>query len=191
MARTTPFGALAGLLRYPDESWRQRLDACESRLRSEAPALVPLFEDFRGRVAGLSAEAMQELFTRTFDLNPVCTPEVGWHLFGEQYERGEFLVKMRGLMRHFEIPEDTELPDHLTHVLEVLGEMEPEGAQEFAAACVFPALDKMSASFRDDGSAYESVLRLVVQCVEGRYERGEAPAPQPPELHVIQGGGPA
>lgn len=191
MAGTTLFGTLAGLLRYPDESWPQRLETCASSLRSEAPELVPLFEEFQGRVAGLSAEEMQEQFTRTFDLNPVCTLEVGWHLFGEQYERGEFLVKMRGLMRHFELAEDTELPDHLTHVLEVLGEMDAESAQEFAAACVFPALDKMCASFREEGSAYESAIRLVVRSVEGRYERGEAPALQPPELHVIQEGGPA
>jgi len=189
MGRTTLYAAVAGLLRYPDENWRQRLEDCESALRSEAPALLPLLADLRGRVEGLGVDEMQELFTRVFDLNPVCTLEVGWHLFGEQYERGEFLVKMRGLMRHFELPEDTELPDHLTHVLEVLGEMDAESAQEFAAACVFPAVDKMSASFKGEESAYETAIRLVVRSVESRYERGEAPLPQPPELHVIQEGG--
>ncbi len=41
----------------------------------------------------------EELYTRTFDLNPVCALEIGWHLFGEDYERGAFLVRMRDQLR--------------------------------------------------------------------------------------------
>ena len=38
-------------------------------------------------------EQIQELYTRTFDINPVCTLEIGWHIFGEDYARGALLVK--------------------------------------------------------------------------------------------------
>ena len=31
---------------------------------------------------------IEETFTRTFDVNPACALEVGWHLFGEEYARG-------------------------------------------------------------------------------------------------------
>ena len=44
---------------------------------------------------GMSVEDLQELYTRTFDWNPDTSLEIGWHLYGENYERGEFLVEVR------------------------------------------------------------------------------------------------
>src|SRR6266568_3182701 len=58
--------------------------------------------------------ARQELYVQTFEFNPACTLELGWHLFGENYERGEFLVRMREQLRRHGIAESNELPDHLT-----------------------------------------------------------------------------
>ena len=92
------------------------------------------------------SKELQELYAATFDLDPHCSLEVGWHLFGENYERGEFLVKMRVELRRLGVGESTELPDHLTHALAALGRMEPQEAAEFATACLFPALDKMCAA---------------------------------------------
>ncbi len=87
--------------------------------------------------------AMQELYIQTFEFNPACTLEIGWHLFGENYERGEFLVRMRDELRRHGIVETTELPDHLTHVLQLIGRMEREEACRLAGEIVLPALDKM------------------------------------------------
>jgi len=39
----------------------------------------------------------------TFDINPACALEVGWHLFGEDYMRGQFLVRMREELSKYEI----------------------------------------------------------------------------------------
>ena len=75
----------------------------------------------------------QELYVQTFEFNPACTLELGWHLFGENYERGEFLVRMRDLLRRHGIAESTELPDHLTHVLALVGRLDHEEAAELAA----------------------------------------------------------
>ena len=188
MSHAELFDSLAALLRYPDESYPRSADACKSALLDEQPEILALAEDFRRRVSSLSTEDLQELFTQTFDLNPVCSLEVGWHLFGEQYERGEFLVRMRQQLRRFEIPETTELPDHLTHVLSVLGRMEPEEAEEFAGACVYPALDKMSKGLAGKENPFEFVLDLVTRVTESRYKRPAAVAAQPPALRVFQEG---
>ena len=50
-------------------------------------------------VDGMALRDLEELFTRTFDINPQCTLELGWQLYGEDYNRGAFLVRMRELMR--------------------------------------------------------------------------------------------
>ena len=64
--------------------------------------------------------ALEEAFTGTFDVNPACALEVGWHLFGEEYARGMFLVRMREELRKYGLAESSELPDHVSHVLAIV-----------------------------------------------------------------------
>ncbi len=109
----------------------------------------------------LGSPEFEELYTQTFDLNPVCSLEVGWHLFGEEYARGAFLVRMREELRKHGIPEATELPDHLTYALRLVERMAPADAGEFSARYLVPALDKMLAALEGKGNPYESVLREI------------------------------
>lgn len=177
---------LAELVKYPEVGYRERVVECRYALAEAHPAVSPLLDDFVRATAPLSIEDMQELFTRTFDLNPVCSLEIGWHLFGENYDRGALLVKMRQELRRYGLTESAELPDHLTHVLALLGHIEPERAQDFAATCVLPAVDKMLAAF--DGKAegkesipaealnpnrtpYRNVMQVIGAVVHGLYDQ--------------------
>jgi nitrate reductase delta subunit len=138
--------ALARLLEYPRPGFEDLLGEC--------PA-------FAAAVAGESLESLQELYTRTFDLNPECSLEIGWHLFGEEYERGAFLVKMRQELRRYGIPESTELPDHLTHALRLAARMAAEDARVFSSRFILPALEKMLAAMEGKGNPYRNVLEAV------------------------------
>lgn len=142
--------ALADLLEYPDEHYHTAVEACR--------ALAPEFAD---TVANLSTSDLEELFTRTFDLNPVCSLEVGWHLYGENYSRGDFLVTMRQHLRCLGIAESHELPDHLTHVLRVLSRMDALEAEAFANAYVVPALQKMVTALEGKKNPYDGLLKVV------------------------------
>jgi nitrate reductase delta subunit len=137
---------LARLLEYPRPGFQELLDAC--------PA-------FAAAVHGESLESLQELYTRTFDLNPECSLEIGWHLFGEEYERGSFLVNMRQELRRYGIPESTELPDHLTHVLRLTARMEAEDARVFSSRFILPALQKMLGAMEGKSNPYQKVLEAV------------------------------
>lgn len=137
------YDALATGLEYPD--------------RAEVRALLRPHEGF----GSLSATEIEELYTRTFDINPVCSLEVGWHLYGEDYNRGTFLVAMRGLMRSLGVEEGSELPDHLGSVLRVLGRMEPGQATPFAREYVLPAIGRMLEGFGEAPNPYRAVLEQV------------------------------
>ena len=93
--------------------------------REEARAALVCFPEF----AEFDPAGLEELYTRTFDINPVCSLETGWHLFGEDYNRGAFLVRMRGLLRQHGIEEGAELTDHLESALRVLSVMEPRSVR--------------------------------------------------------------
>lgn len=184
MSRIEACDALAAMFEYPAADYRARLARCREVPGAEECAAAELLDKFEVEIAGLSTESLQELFTQSFDLNPACVLDLGWHLFGEQYERGEFLVKMRGLLRGAGLAESAELPDHLTHVLRLLGRMEPEAAEEFAAACVFPALDKARSGFGESANAFVLLLDATLRWLESQFPRPEEAAAAAPGLPV-------
>jgi nitrate reductase delta subunit len=124
---------------------------------------------------------MQELYVQTFEFSPACTLEIGWHLFGENYERGEFLVRMREQLRRHGITESSELPDHLTHLLPLIGRMEYGEAAELAGQFVLPALEKIRGSLTDN--PYNAVIRGIEERLTNDFP--DAPR-RPVQLPIFQ-----
>jgi nitrate reductase assembly molybdenum cofactor insertion protein NarJ len=181
------FDRLAGLFTYPGRDYHARVNASVAALTRAHPAAAERLERFRAGVAGLRVEQLQEMFIQSFDLNPDGALEIGWHLFGEQYERGEYLVRMRRLLRRFELPESVELPDHLSHALAVLGRMEKDEADDFAAACLFPALARMLAGAKAGGGIFVDLLEAAAEVVAAHHPRPEDDAePALPRLRVLE-----
>jgi nitrate reductase delta subunit len=180
----TGYALLGELLEYPDEKYKSRADRCFQLLAERQDDLASMILPFQETVRTQSLEQLQELFTRTFDINPVCTLEVGWHIYGEDYARGEFLVKMREKLREHNIPESCELPDHLSHVLTLLWRLGSEEADELAARYVLPALAKMLKGFTDPAHPFKVLLEAIVsgvkshhnvEVVQPRKRRGDPP----------------
>lgn len=165
----TTGGALACALAYPGDCFEVRMGDALATVRRHAPEAAGPLAAFCEAVRPLSTEERQELYTRTFDINPVCSLEIGWQLFGEEYHRGALLVRLRGELRRHGIEESTELPDHLTHVLSLLDRMAPAEAQSFAACCVIPAVDKMLVAFEDAQNPYGEVLLAVGLFLKQRF----------------------
>lgn len=105
---------------------------------------VQLFDTYAPRLAPLTLEKKQELYTRTFDINGPCCLDVGFVLFGEDYKRGDFLVGLKDLYRRIDYHTGTELPDYLPYLLEALTKM-PKGTEQddLAEKILIPALSKM------------------------------------------------
>lgn len=169
MTAQNEFELLAAVLRYPDDGYVKGVERCFERLSGSEPEAAPLLGAFLGQVRECSVEELQALFTATFDLDPVCSLEVGWHLYGERYERGGFLVKMRGELRRLGVTESTELPDHITHALAALDRMEPEEGARFVRACLGPALEKMRAGLEGKSNPFENVLLALARVLDRRY----------------------
>ena len=125
--------------------------------------------------------AAQELYVQTFEFNPACTLEIGWHLFGENYERGEFLVRMREQLRRYGIAESTELPDHLTHLLALIPRMDREEAAELAGQYVLPALARIREAMKENAYA------KLIGAIEDRLQADFPDAPRRPvHLPIFQ-----
>ena len=161
---------LARLFEYPDDGYAARCR--EAGL-----------DEFAAGMEKLPTARIQELFISTFDWNPDTSLEVGWHLFGEQYARGEFLVRMRQEMRRYMVPESAELPDHLTHVLPIVARMDLLEAEKFTREFAGPAMTKLLAAVVKIESPFAALVKAVREALPVQVE---APPPRF-ELPVLAG----
>ena len=165
IARRELFDALAKLYLYPAGGFGRRLKAFRELIGEDHPRcardLIPLIAATRGKSDGY----VEELYTRTFDINAICCMEIGWHIYGEEYARGSLLVRLREALREEGIPESSELPDHLTHVLQLLGRLEGELAMDLAGRYLLPALDKMLKGMAGKDSPYECLVEATAAIV--------------------------
>jgi len=166
--------ALAALLAYPGPGYRVG-GAVAAQFLAAAPAEVrEAVQAHLRQVAEIPDAELEELYTRTFDLNPVAALDVGWHLYGEAYERGAFLAEARDLLRRTGVADGPELPDHLTLLLPVLARL-PEDEAAALGHRILPAIEKMRAALSAKASPYESLLAAVEAVTRGAAGREGAP----------------
>ena len=115
-----------------------------------------------------------DLTKGTFDSNAERALEVGWHLHGENYARGAFMVRMRQLLAQHGVEERTELPDHVSHVLPVLARADDELRVALARGVLLPALEKIAAGFGDGDNPYLGVVTGLKKYIESTCDAGES-----------------
>src|SRR5690606_20722080 len=140
--------AFSHLLSYPGQDYKSWLELClaefdDTSIRETLGAFVEVV-----RTEPLTT--LEERFVATFEMTTKRPLEIGWHLYGEQYKRGEFLVKMRNMLREHQVEESQELPDHLSHCLKLLPKMEDDDACAFLAHYLLPALERLLRGFQDE-----------------------------------------
>jgi nitrate reductase delta subunit len=146
-ATNSTYEAFAGLFEYPDAGTAPHNLACAN------------VDVFAKASETLTLSELQEVYTRTFDLNPTCALEIGFHLFGENYKRGEFLANLRETEAPFELGQEHQLPDYLPVLLRLLTKLEDaELRMSLIGDCMIPAIDKMLAALKDPENPYRSLL---------------------------------
>lgn len=162
------YRTFAALLTYPSPELPNNIDECYRQLSADYPEESALINQFQIFVDSTAISHLEEIYTSTFDVNPVCFPYPGFHLFGENFNRADFLVKLQQKYQEhgFKAPEN-ELADHLPVMLEFLSTLEPNAvlAQELIEDCLLPALEKMMAGFKTE-NPYFGVLRSLLSVLQ-------------------------
>jgi len=148
LAHRIQYELLAPLFEYPQTGFSERVASIEDYLVGRyADAATEL-----GRFADLlpvdDLEAMQELFTRSFDVQAATTLDVGYVLFGDDYKRGILLANLNREHRTANIDTGTELADYIPNLLRLMAVMEDEEVlHDLAYAILGPALLEMIGEF--------------------------------------------
>jgi nitrate reductase delta subunit len=151
-----------------------------ARARRAAADLAPLHPELAGPLWDLAvflerapSGEPEERYTALFDMNPVCTLHVGYHLFGDTYPRGEFLAGLGAELRRAGVPVNGDLPDFLPTVLRLLGRLDdPESRRALRQGALLPALGRMGRALEPSKDPWSHLLRALPGALA---EEGDAP----------------
>jgi nitrate reductase delta subunit len=166
----------ATLFSYPDEAAPQTADACVTQLRAMDSAAAAPMARFAALLTAQPPARLEELFTATFDLQPVCHPYVGYQLCGESQQRTLFLMRLQQLYRQHGFTGDGELADHLATLLRFVGSVaDRDCGMEIIRDGLLPALGKMAAGLEGEGQPYGELIKAVESFLSETVAAGTGP----------------
>lgn len=162
-------GMASRLLRYPDETWREHAALVREVLEREMPVSPQVLQllGFVADVDSRSLEDWQELYVRTFDLNPDTPLNLTAVVFGEEKDRGRTPQRGYALVQlgeayasaGYELSE-AELPDYLPALLEFVAH---EGCRHLERYLppLLAAVKELAERTERAASPYAPVLRVA------------------------------
>ena len=190
----THYSHVAELLDYPGPELAGRGKALLGFLRENYPDAALEVEHFLDAIPA-NALDLQELHTRTFDVQSLTSLDLGYVLFGDDYKRGALLSNLN--QEHNRAQNDCrgELADHLPNLLRLIPKLkDQELLGELVEQILVPALilmirefdpkriDKKNANYRkhystlidpargSDPTIYCRVLNAVMQVLEKDFQ---------------------
>jgi nitrate reductase assembly molybdenum cofactor insertion protein NarJ len=160
---------MAGLFDYPDASYPHKVEKTLPLLREHYPQAADEVSLFYANLPKGNVDQMQELFTRSFDVQAITTLDIGHVLFGDDYKRGELLANLNREHRQAHNDCGHELADHLPNVLRLLPKLtDDELVAELIRQIVAPALKKMIGEFdprrlEEKNALYQKHYRTLIE----------------------------
>ncbi|HEC28381.1 MAG TPA: hypothetical protein ENI65_02170 [Gammaproteobacteria bacterium] len=170
------YHTIADLFEYPDLEYPQRVRKVIELLNGDYPQAVTDLERFMELLPEHELLTMQELFTRTFDVQSATTLDIGYVLFGDDYKRGELLANLS--REHTEANNDCgrELGDHLPNILRLMGKLKSEELIfELVQELIAPALLLMISEFVPErvekkNKAYKKHYKTLIEAPSEQLE---------------------
>ena len=137
------YTTLSKLFEYPDESYYSHVTKMISELAAQYPDASEELEAF-SKLLPTDIYKLQELYTKSFEVQAVTSLEIGYLLYGDDYTRGEVMVGLNQEHRAVGNELGTELSDHLSNVLRLLPKMQDETViHDLVTMMVAPAVEVM------------------------------------------------
>lgn len=157
------YRSFASVLDYPDSELAERAEECAANTVRELPPAAELVGKFVSAHRELGTSRLQEIYASAFDMQPECTLNLSYHLFGEDQRRGLFLAKLKELYEQADVDSGNELPDHLCLMLRYLATDAGMAAKEdLIADCMVPALSKIRPVVDDSANPYRYLLDALL-----------------------------
>ncbi len=138
---------VAELFDFPGPEFAARGRVLLGLLRENYPAAAVEVEHFLDAIPERTLD-LQELHTRTFDVQSLTTLDIGYVLFGDDYKRGALLSNLSREHTQAENDCGRELADHLPNVLRLIPKLKDQNLlDELVSQILVPALMLMIREF--------------------------------------------
>jgi len=174
MTDLTHYSVLAKIFRYPSPERENFSGGWRKIIWNRLPELGHKLELFVAHVQEKTLAEQQEYYIGTFDVQALCFLDIGYVLYGEDYNRGVFLANMKKEQERANNNCGSELPDHLPNMLALLPKMNDKSlAEELVVSMMIPALGKMIEAFRTDGNVYKGMLEVLLCIMQSDFPGSE------------------
>lgn len=159
----------APLLTYPDQNLMAHITRARQHLTH--PDALKNLDAFAADMAHIQARTWEEVYSRTFDLNPRCAPYLSVHLFGEEgFKRAQLMTGLKTRYAQLGLDAGSELPDHIAVVLRFVPHCDPGEWEELKHHCLVPALAKMREILSPTTNPYRHLFDALATLVAAHPE---------------------
>lgn len=159
--------SMSKLFDYPGEDYQDIVVELINGFSKNYPEASKELEKFLELLPTKTSD-LQELYSKSFEVQAVTSLDVGYTLFGDDYQRGEVLVRLK--QEHTKVGNDMgrELADFLPNLLKLLPKIEDlEVRNEMATMLIAPSVEKMmneyeSSSLSAKDKLYEKQYRTLI-----------------------------
>jgi len=156
---------------YPDERTVATVDDCYRLLATEHPVQAEHLRYFNEYFGDKPSKKLEETFTATFELQPLCHPYVGYQLCGESGQRTMFMIKLKELYRNNAYSSGQELPDHLSEMLSFISSTDDHQCRtELVTDALLPALEKLIIAIQNEEHPYRRLLIALKNWLGEQYQ---------------------
>ena len=164
---------LSALLQYPRSNYFDCLKAAEECLKDSGKALEYL-GNFKKETAKYTPDQLDEIYTRSFDLAPLCIPYISSYIYGnENFERGALMSNLADRYSEADYNTNGELPDHLAVILGFAEHFSRDELAELIEFCLSDAVGKMTEALKDADNPYFHLLQSIKEII--KQEGGRMP----------------
>ncbi len=148
MITSKNYESVAQLLYYPNNQFPEKVKRIQALLDKEYSKASKYLIKFTKFVESVKLSGVQEIYTRTFDVQAITTLDIGYVLFGDDYKRGELLSNLSREHKDAGVDCGTELGDFLPNLLKLLPKIKnTELRNELSIKIIIPALSKIISEF--------------------------------------------
>jgi len=151
------------MLNYPAENFYLNLDNFINFINRMNHPEMNQFKTALEEAKSIPLYQLEEIYTSTFDLQPVCFPYVSYQIVGESYERSAIMLYLKELYKKYNFNENQELPDHLSIIFKFLSNINEEKIEKELIELLLPSLNKMIQGFKNKSNPYYSLLSIMLQ----------------------------
>lgn len=138
------FHLMAQLLEYPQADLSPAVAECRALLAPLSAEAAASLAHFHAFIAETPLAQQQEIYTITFDLDAVCHPYVGHHIFGETYKRSSFMLGLKERYARYGVETGSEVADHLALLVRFLAVCsDPAETDVIVRDALLPSLKQM------------------------------------------------